>query len=224
MKKTIVIALILAFVALPVSAMSQKATLINADGQKIVVTVGSSQAQFYLDHGFSLMGAPKLGLALPNAVWTKTNILGTSLSPFSMASTTLMKPQNATSTVLVGFGYDSLSLNVKIINASSTKASALTITPGYSNDDACNTVAGNATTTMSYADSGAATSTVNWFWPSDINTNYTGNNQGVTTISAAASKVVFQKFTIRDLFTRCIRFVFSDTNASTTAFIEGLMK
>ena len=56
MKKLIVIGAIFAFVlALPVDSATKKATLINPNGDKVVVVSGSLEAQVYFGKGFVLM-------------------------------------------------------------------------------------------------------------------------------------------------------------------------
>lgn len=55
MKKLIITALLLGFIALPAVAAVQKATLINSAGQKVVVEVGSEKAKMYFGLGFELM-------------------------------------------------------------------------------------------------------------------------------------------------------------------------
>jgi hypothetical protein len=55
-KKTLIVIGILLLVALPVFAVITKATLINQTGDKVVVTVGSSEAQKYFADGYTLMG------------------------------------------------------------------------------------------------------------------------------------------------------------------------
>lgn len=54
MKKFIIYVALLAFVAMPVSAAVQKATLINYFNEKVVVEVGSEQAQHYFGLGYKL--------------------------------------------------------------------------------------------------------------------------------------------------------------------------
>ena len=157
-------------------------------------------------------GGGNLGMALPTTLWQRSDLLGTNASPYSFASTTVLSLSvTATSTLSVDYIYDTLSLNIKIVNASSTKASAFTITPLYSNDPNCH-------------ENAAQTSSINWFAPIDVNTNYLNSNQLATTTTAAAGKTVRYKYTIRDLATQCIRFVFTDTNASSTAWVEALLK
>lgn len=59
MKKLIVLSVIIAM-TLSVSALAatQKATLINSFGDKVVVAAGSSEAQSFFGQGYVLMGAP----------------------------------------------------------------------------------------------------------------------------------------------------------------------
>jgi hypothetical protein len=58
-KKLIVLFAVVLTIALgvTVSAATKKATLINEDGDKVVVAAGSSEAQYYFGQGFVLMGA-----------------------------------------------------------------------------------------------------------------------------------------------------------------------
>ena len=57
MKKVILFVIMLGFVALPAYAITKKATLINDSGNKVVVTVGSTEAQKYFSRGYKLMTA-----------------------------------------------------------------------------------------------------------------------------------------------------------------------
>ena len=57
MKRLIVIVVALAMTALPTFAAAQKATLINSNGDKVVVAAGSAEAQKYFGRGYTLMGA-----------------------------------------------------------------------------------------------------------------------------------------------------------------------
>ena len=47
MKKFIIVAVLAFLIALPVSAMTQKATLINKYNERVAVEVGSQEAQQY---------------------------------------------------------------------------------------------------------------------------------------------------------------------------------
>jgi hypothetical protein len=60
MKKKLIVLLVVLAMTLSVSALAatQKATLINSFGDKVVVAVGSSEAQSYFGQGYVLLGQP----------------------------------------------------------------------------------------------------------------------------------------------------------------------
>ena len=56
-KKLIVLLLALVAISVPASAANLNATLINTSGDKVVVAVGSSDANYWLDKGYVLLGS-----------------------------------------------------------------------------------------------------------------------------------------------------------------------
>lgn len=74
MKKKLIVLFVIALMmtlGITASAATKKATLINGNGDKVVVAVGSSQAQYYFGLGYVLMGGDlKLG-ATPGTTITQ---------------------------------------------------------------------------------------------------------------------------------------------------------
>lgn len=183
-----------------VSASVKMATLINASGKKIVVSVGSP-----IPFGFKLFVEKKLGQYIPQQLFQQTNLVGTAAAPWNFIASTTNLSLIATSTSVVDgdYGFDTLSLNIKVVNSSSTGANTLTITPTYSNDSGC----------QNYLDT-----SINWF----SSTN--GGNQAATTSVFAAGATTMKKYDITNLATVCTKLVITPSHSSSTIWVQSLLK
>lgn len=96
MKKLIVLGIAVVFVAaLSVSASTSKATLINRNGDKVVVAVGSSEANRYFSAGYVLMGQLG-GFYSPDITGLQEKIVNKSNSGAVATSTLRMKDSGTT--------------------------------------------------------------------------------------------------------------------------------
>lgn len=199
MKKLIIALIVLILMPLQVGAVNKKATLINDNGSKIVINVGDK-----FPKGFRLYVEPKLGIALPQNMWVRKNLVGTSASLYDFNNSSSTMPIATSTSVMSGdFGFDTLSLNIKVVNASTTGANTITIVPTFSNEDGC----GSSTD-----------SSINWF------SNYNELTQLSTSTSFAANATTLKKYDMFNLATQCTKLVISSSHASSTIWVQGLLK
>lgn len=164
MKKTLLIVALLALVALPVSAASKLATLINSDGQKIVVSAGSPLAQQLIDDGYWLMGGevitPKLGGVASGLFDVVGSKIGTSTTAVGFYGS---QSANGTSTysTFIGQGVDTATFTIQAKTASSSSSSVGWKIWG-SNDGTCATTLTTASSTQNTGLS-ITKSQINWF-------------------------------------------------------------
>ena len=200
MKKLLTAVLFVALlsIGISVSANNKFATVINDNGHKLVIAVGSK-----VPFGYHLMITQKVGGSSPYATaYINSNVIGTKTTPATGAQTVAFG---------TGLDYDYVFLNAKI-TAATTTAQTYTITPYFSNSNGC---------------SSSTDSNVDWY------------SQGVQTASgtvststqplsynfstSATSSNMFQ-IIITPVGSACMKLVTTTTNASTTAWVEALIK
>ena len=213
MKKFIIMSVILGFVALPVVAAVQKATLINSTGKKVVVEVGSQQAKQYFGQGYKLMTVKTA--KVEEKPWYE-NVLDIFGAPNKLARD-IIGTQTGTSTDGVQFG--------------TTKATTTIMYPIYIGNEVSNAVftfktklaSSTASVIMNvlesndpYCDTSSTTSSMNIPVQSEINwfdaAYHIKGLAGATTIPAATSTVVWaptganqaRSLILTDLNARCL--------------------
>jgi hypothetical protein len=142
----------------------------------------------------------------PDQIFQRFNVVGTNASPYDLKLSATNTYAISTSTVAFNgdYGYDTLSLNIKVINASTTGANTITLTPTFSNDLGC---------------ASSTDTNINWFTSQD-----TASRKNATSSSFAANTTTYRKIDIINLATKCIKLVTYGSHASSTIFIDGLMK
>lgn len=224
MKKTLIIVALLVFVALPVTAAVQKATLVSPGGTKVVVQVGSELANGLLSLGYRILGSEKpVGMLGANSTYVNvryaTDVIGTRIGT-STAYAYFGSFATTTYVTRISGNYDQATYVFKLGDASSSPYVNMQFLGSWDEDcDTASTTGGKLNPALK--------GDMNWF---DIGSNRlgianTGTVAAATTTfywSPSSSATSSKALTFTNLAFECLRVDVSV--ASATLFSQLRLK
>jgi len=200
-RKLIILSVILAMtLSVTVAAAIQKATLINQSGDKVVVAVGSSDAQRYFADGYSLMGNELGAVSGPNIFGNNARVYGRLITggKITNASSTLTAARTLTAAEVC----DSSIITINNAATTNTKAAArLDITlPATSTLFSCLNYEGAQTSFLFVNASPTAASTTEFVAGTGCEGMISGDTGAADTIAGAGGAALITLIRAKDFY------------------------